>query len=291
MMVHLLINRFARKGEGHEKTDLIMQRFADWGIDVSLVQGETISEINASLRQIVTAGQQRLIVAGGDGIIHHAIQALAQSDTILGIVPIGTGNDFCRSLDYPMNIEEAIDRAMGDAVWTDLLKVGERWVASVVTFGFSGIVNTKAERLSWPKGPSRYTVATLGALPFLQSKLITFEIDGIHHELNLCLSNIANTSDFGGGMKIAPSANPFDGKANITFVSKIGRIELLLFFRRVFNGSHMNHHKVTGMEAQEIRIATEGLDLWGDGEFLGVTPEIIELVPKALLLAGYEGTL
>ena len=71
-----------------------------------------------------------------------------------------------------------------------------------------------------------------------------------------------------GGMKIAPLANPFDGIANLTLVSKVGRFELLRFFRRVFSGSHMSHPKVEGLEGKHIVLETAGLGLWADGEFM-----------------------
>ena len=290
-MVHLLINAFARKGKGHEKTEIILKRFKDLGVEISLVEGETLTEIGRNLRNLIDDGLERLVVAGGDGIVHYAIQAVARSETILGIIPIGTGNDFCRALGYPTEIESAVDAALGEGHLTDLLRVDGRWVASVVTFGFSGDVNTKAESMRWPNGPSRYTLATLAVLPSLRSRNIIFEIDGVRHELDLCLSNIANTSDFGGGMKISPSANPFDGKANMTFVSKISRIELLRFFRRVFDGSHMDHPKVIGMEGKRIQILSNDLDLWADGEFIGSTPAVVELIPKAIRLAGSKGNL
>ena len=86
-------------------------------------------------------------------------------------------------------------------------------------------------------------------------------------------------------MKIAPDADPTDGNANLTLVDKIGRIELLRFFRRVFDGSHLLHPKVHTLDGKAIEISSEGLDIWGDGELIGVSPIRIELVPQALLLA------
>ncbi|GIR36751.1 MAG: hypothetical protein CM15mP49_21360 [Actinomycetota bacterium] len=98
--------------------------------------------------------------------------------------------------------------------------MNDRWVASVMTFGFSSDVNVRAERMRWPTGPSRYTVSTLTSLRSLSSQTVNFSIDDTFFEREVSLWNIANTSDFGGGMKIAPSANPFDGIANLTLVSK-----------------------------------------------------------------------
>ena len=288
-MVHLLVNSFARKGKGHEQTEIILKAFRDRGVDVTLIEGATLTEVETKIRNLVNEGLERLVVAGGDGMVHSAIQAVAQSETILGIIPIGTGNDFCRALGIPADIENAVEAALGEGQLTDLLRVDDRWVASVLTFGFSADVNTRAEAMKWPKGPSRYTLATIAELPSLKSRLVEFEIDGVRQEMDLCLSNIANTSDFGGGMKIAPAANPFDGIAHLTFVSKISRFSLLRFFRRVFSGSHMDHPKVIGMEGKYIQIISSNLDLWADGELIGSSPAVVELISEAIYLAGLEG--
>lgn len=288
-MVHLLVNSFAKKGKGHEQTGKILKAFRDRGVDVTLIEGANLTEVETKIRNLVNEGLERLVVAGGDGMVHSAIQAVARSETILGIIPIGTGNDFCRALGIPADIENAVEAALGEGQLTDLLRVDNRWVASVLTFGFSADVNTRAEAMKWPKGPSRYTLATIAELPSLKSRLVEFEIDGVRQEMDLCLSNIANTSDFGGGMKIAPAANPFDGIAHLTFVSKISRFSLLRFFRRVFSGSHMDHPKVIGMEGKYIQIISSNLDLWADGELIGSSPAVVELISEAIYLAGLEG--
>ncbi|MEG3586382.1 MAG: YegS/Rv2252/BmrU family lipid kinase [Actinomycetota bacterium] len=290
-MVHLLVNSFARKGKGHKRTSTILKAFNDLGVEVTLVEGVTLHEVEANLRNLVSDGLERLIVAGGDGMVHSAIQAVAQSETTLGLIPIGTGNDFCRALGLPTDIENVVETALGEGQLTDLLRVDGRWVASVITFGFSGDVNTRAEAMKWPNGPSRYTLATLAELPSLRSQLVEFEIDGVHKEFDLCLSNIANTSDFGGGMKIAPDANPFDGIAHLTFVSRISRFELLRFFRKVFNGSHMEHPKVIGMTGKNIQIISSDLELWADGELIGSSPAEVELIPEAIYLAISKGNI
>ena len=290
-MIHVLINQLARRGKGAKAANLIFRCLDELGVDYTLVPGKTLLEVKNNLQELVDQGAERILVAGGDGIIHHAIQSIATTDTVLGIIPIGTGNDFCRALAIPTRIEEAVTASLEEPASIDLLKVNDRWVASVMTFGFSSDVNVRAERMRWPTGPSRYTVSTLTSLRSLSSQTVNFSIDDTFFEREVSLWNIANTSDFGGGMKIAPLANPFDGIANLTLVSKVGRFELLRFFRRVFSGSHMSHPKVEGLEGKRIVLETAGLGLWADGEFIGESPAIIDLVPNAIRLAGCRDNL
>ena len=290
-MIHVLINQLARRGKGAKAARLICRCFEELDVDYALVPGETLPEVKHNLQELVDRGAERIIVAGGDGIIHHAIQSIATTETVLGIIPIGTGNDFCRALAIPAGIENAVATSLGEPSPIDLLKVNDRWVASVMTFGFSSDVNVRAEGMRWPTGPSRYTVSTLVSLRSLSSQFVNFSIDDIPFEREISLWNVANTSDFGGGMKIAPAANPFDGIANLTLVSKVGRFELLRFFRRVFSGSHMSHPKVEGLDGKRIVVETAGLGLWADGEFIGESPAVIDLVPDAIRLAGCRDNL
>ena len=290
-MIHVLINQLARRGKGAKAARLIFRCFEELDVDYALVPGETLPEVKHNLQELVEQGAERIIVAGGDGIIHHAIQSIATTETVLGIIPIGTGNDFCRALAIPAGIENAVATSLGEPSPIDLLKVNDRWVASVMTFGFSSDVNVRAEGMRWPTGPSRYTVSTLVSLRSLSSQFVNFSIDDIPFEREISLWNVANTSDFGGGMKIAPAANPFDGIANLTLVSKVGRFELLRFFRRVFSGSHMSHPKVEGLDGKRIVVETAGLGLWADGEFIGESPAVIDLVPDAIRLAGCRDNL
>ncbi|MED5229777.1 MAG: YegS/Rv2252/BmrU family lipid kinase [Actinomycetota bacterium] len=290
-MIHVLINQLARRGKGAKAARLIFRCFEELDVDYALVPGETLPEVKHNLQELVDRGAERIIVAGGDGIIHHAIQSIATTETVLGIIPIGTGNDFCRALAIPAGIENAVATSLGEPSPIDLLKVNDRWVASVMTFGFSSDVNVRAEGMRWPTGPSRYTVSTLVSLRSLSSQFVNFSIDDIPFEREISLWNVANTSDFGGGMKIAPAANPFDGIANLTLVSKVGRFELLRFFRRVFSGSHMSHPKVEGLDGKRIVVETAGLGLWADGEFIGESPAVIDLVPDAIRLAGCRDNL
>ena len=290
-MIHVLINQLARRGKGAKAASLIFQCLEELDVGYALVPGETLQEVKHNLQELIEQGAERVIVAGGDGIIHHAIQSIATTETVLGIIPIGTGNDFCRALTIPTDVEKAVRASLEEPRSIDLLKVNDRWVASVMTFGFSSDVNVRAERMRWPTGPSRYTVSTLASLRSLSSKFVNFLIDDVPFERDVSLWNVANTSDFGGGMKIAPSANPFDGIANLTLVSKVGRFELLRFFRRVFSGSHMSHPKVEGLEGKRIVLETAGLGLWADGEFIGESPATIDLVPNAIQLAGCRDNL
>ena len=204
----------------------------------------------------------------------------------MGVVPTGTGNDFAGGLGLPTDVDAAVDRALGADTRIDLLRVDDTWAASIATLGFSAAVNARANAMRRPRGSSRYTVATLAELRHLRPLDVHLVLDGRAHELAATLVTLANTSDFGGGMRISPDASFDDGHIDLTVVGAIRRHELLLFFRKVFSGSHMDHPKVTGLRARSVEIRTPGIDVWADGERVGLTPLTVDAISGALRVAG-----
>ncbi len=282
--VHLLAKPTVTKAANAE-LDAVVEAFESAGVSVELVRASTAAAAERAAKDCVAAGSERLIAAGGDGVVHLAVQAVAGSEVALGIVPMGTGNDFAGAMNLDFDVSRAVERALGPARPVDLMRVGERWAASIATVGFAADVNERANNMRWPRGPQRYTVATIAALPGLTAEPYDVELDGEPMRLDAVLVTVANTSDFGGGMRISPGADPNDGILDLTVVGTAGRIELLRFFRNVYDGSHLQHRKVTTLRARQVRLCTPGITVWADGEPVATSPVDISAVPGALRLA------
>ncbi|MEZ5245243.1 MAG: diacylglycerol kinase family protein [Acidimicrobiales bacterium] len=284
--VHLLIAPDAGRGRASGARAEVLATIRAAGHTPVDLTGSTAAASAAAAADAVAAGASRLIVVGGDGLVHLAVQAVAGTTTTLGVVPVGTGNDFARGLaTIPDDPVEATRVALGEPQPLDLIHSDAGWVASVATAGFSGDVNARANRLRFPKGPSRYTVATVLELPTLRVRPVRLTIDGVVHDFDAALLAIANTGWFGGGMHIAPEAGPDDGLLDLTVVADVGRLELLRFFRLVFTGRHLTHPKVHALRGRRVDIDAAGLDLWGDGEPIGTAPATLEVAPGALQIA------
>ena len=283
--VHLLVSPDAGRGKAANALTAIRATLASEGVDVVDISGTTAADSLEAACQIVDQGAERIVTVGGDGLIHLALQAVAETQTVLGVIPVGTGNDFARALGLPTDPAEAVHSALGSALPTDALQIGEHWVASVATAGFSGDVNERANGMRLPRGHSRYTIATLLELPRLKNRRVRLTIDDVVHEYDAAMLAFANTRDFGGGMQICPDADPGDGLVDITVVADIGRFELLRFFRLVFDGRHLAHPKVHSHRGSEVTIECENLAFWGDGEPLGAAPLKCRAVSGAIRLA------
>lgn len=282
-VVHLLVNPRA----GDETTGGPVDALRGAGATVDIHAPASADEVSDLVRSLVDGGCDRLVVAGGDGLIHLAVQHVAGTQTVLGILPVGTGNDFARALGIPTDLAVAARVAVGDAVMAlDALRVGEKWAASVATLGFSADVNERANAMGRPRGASRYTVATVLELPRLRARPVSLRLDGRTVDVDATLVTVANTSDFGGGMKISPGADPADGRAEVTVVGAVGRLQLLWFFRKVFSGTHLSHPAVQSHAATTVEIDTPELSVWADGEPVATTPTTITVAPGALRVAG-----
>ncbi len=284
--VHILVSPGAGRGRAEGAHATVVATLRAEGVEVVDITGADTATSMAAARAAVSEGAKRLIVLGGDGLVHLALQAVAGTDTVLGIIPVGTGNDFVRGLPgFPEDPAIAARACLGAPVALDAIHDGRAWVASVATAGFSADVNARANTLRFPRGPSRYTVATMRELPGLTLRDITVIADGETHHHEAALLAVGNTAWFGGGMQICPEADPTDGLLDVTVVADLGRIELLRFFRLVFKGRHLSHPKVHTHQGREIRIEGDGLELWGDGEPIGPAPTTLRAVPGAIRLA------
>ncbi|GJM37556.1 MAG: hypothetical protein DHS20C19_09230 [Acidimicrobiales bacterium] len=286
--VHLLVSPDAGRGRAGGARETVLSELAAADVEVVDITGADAVGSGRAVADVVAAGAGRLIVVGGDGLVHLAVQAVATSDTVLGVVPVGTGNDFARGIDglSDDDLRASVRTALGPASPVDAIRTDHGWVASVATAGFSGDINGRANRLRFPRGPSRYTVATLVELPGMHTHDITVTIDGETFTTPAVLLAVANTGWFGGGMHICPDADATDGLLELTIVADVGRLELLRFFRLVFSGRHLDHPKVHAHRGREIRVEAPDLAFWGDGEPLGAAPTTMTAVPGALLLAG-----
>lgn len=229
------------------------------------------------------------VAVGGDGMVHLAVNEFAYSGTTLGIIPSGTGNDFASAIGLPSDVDAAADAAAGPTTDLDLLRIDPpgRYAASVATFGFSAVVNERAETMRWPKGSSKYTVATVLESLRLRAAAVELVLDGVVQHHDLTLAAVANTSRFGGGMQIAPAAVADDGELDLIIVGDVGRFTLLRVLPRAFSGRHVDHSAVSVHRARsvEVRSAAE-LSIRADGEHVVSTPATIEVATKALRLAG-----
>jgi diacylglycerol kinase (ATP) len=283
--VLVLGNPAARGGTGD--VERVVDELRAGGRRATMLQADSAEAGAQAARQAVADGAERLVVVGGDGLVRIAVDAAAGSDTVLGIVPQGTGNDFARALGLlDGDLATHVRRALDEPVPVDAMRTDHGWVASVATAGFSGDVTARANALRWPKGQQRYTVATVLQLPRLRRLHARLTVDGVEHEADHTLLAIGNTAYFGGGMRICPDAGPDDGLLHAVVIGAVSKGTFLRVFPRVFQGGHVRHPDVQTYTGRTIRVEGEDCDMWADGDLLGPLPLTCEAVAGALRVAG-----
>jgi diacylglycerol kinase (ATP) len=250
---------------------------------------QSAAETDAVLRQLADAGTESVVVLGGDGAAHAAVQACAETETALAIVPAGTGNDLARALGLPKDpIEAAAAVALGLRSNTrkrlDLGKVeGGGWFATVLCAGFDSAVNERVNRMSWPRGPRRYDIAIVAELAALKQARLVVQTESETLELAANSVAIGNTPYYGGGIPVCPSADPTDGTLDITVVGKASRRDLVKILPSLRTGSHTSHPAVSTLRAKSVSLASDGGWLgYADGERIGPLPLEIRCVPGAI---------
>ncbi|MUL43775.1 diacylglycerol kinase [Streptomonospora sp. PA3] len=289
--VTLLVNPAAGSRRGAEVAARASRRLLARGVEVDVVAGRDAAETRQRARESVAAGADVLIAAGGDGMVHLALQELAGSSTALAVLPTGSGNDFARVLGIPAaDPDAAADVLLGGVrrrmdlgrCWSPEAPDRALWFGTVLTSGFDSLVVERTLRMRWPRGRMRYAAAVLAELGRLRPLPFAVEADGRTEEWEAALVAVGNTACYGGGMRVCPHADPGDGRLAVTVVSPGSAGQLLRAFPRIYRGTHTTHPLVRTFHARSLRVHTPGMRAYADGEPAGPLPLAAEAVPGAV---------
>ena len=224
-----------------------------------------------------------IIAVGGDGLIHMAIQIAVEQNIPLVPIPAGTGNDFVRALNW------SPDRIL-DPLWSalttpytqvDLGNIDGEYFGAIASTGFDSLVNERANKMKWPKGPSKYNVAMAFELPKFKPKRYRFTVDGQVFEREAMLIAVGNGRSYGGGMLVCPEADVQDGLLDLMILNPVSKREFVQIFPSVYEGKHVEHSQVETMRGREIYIEADAI-CYADGERIGPMPANIVIADRVL---------
>lgn len=288
--ITLLVNPQAGRGRAIVTAQRVAAFLGTRGVQVKVATAGSVPEMRAITAEAVQRGDVALVVIGGDGMCHLAVQEIAGTPTALGIIPAGTGNDFAAALGLPGDVQAAAT-ALADALEraehriVDLARSAERWWASVLCAGFDSAVNDRANRMRWPHGPRRYDLALLVELAQLRAVPMTLVMDGRTVALEATLVAVGNTSSYGGGIPICPQADPQDGLLDVTVVGRISRRRLIRVTPTLRRGEHLAHPAVRTYRARSISVLSDAIPAvtaYADGEPIQPLPVTATCHPGAL---------
>lgn len=268
------------------------------GHAVTDLSAPTLAQATDRARVVATAALAGLVVVGGDGAVHLGVNVVAGTPLPLGIVPAGTGNDIARALRVPHDVDRAVADILAALATRpralDAVRVGRpdavayEWFLAVLSCGLDAQVNGAANAYRWPSGHARYLRAILAELPRFRPYGYRVTLDDGTWESAGTLVAVANTAWIGGGLRIAPDADPEDGLLDVVVAGPFTRTGVTAIFPRLYRGSHVAHPRVEVFRTRAVTIepAPERGPYppvaYADGERIGPLPLRVELVAGAL---------
>jgi diacylglycerol kinase (ATP) len=280
----LLTNPTSGKGRGARARDAAVARLREAGLTPRTLEGRDADEALDLARQCVADEVGTLVVVGGDGMVHLGVQAVAGTDTALGMIPAGTGNDVARYFDLPRKDPHAATERLltGTTRKVDLARSGDRYFITVLAAGFDAIVNERANRMTWPKGQMRYNIATLAELRVFEPIPYTLDLDGESRTLEAMLVAVGNGPSFGGGLRITEGALLDDGLLDVVIIKPMSKPGLVRTYPKLFKGTHTTHPAYEHHRVRSVTVAAPGIVSYADGERFGALPLTVDCAPAAL---------
>ena len=283
--IYFIVNPIAGAGRSakcfKEVRDLLDSKGIDYGIAISEYSGHAIELTKTAL----AAGESRIVAVGGDGTVNEVASALVGSEAVMGILPFGTGNDLCRTLDIPSDPEDALEVLLANHVRKmDAGTANGRFFLNVSGLGFDVDVLLSTEKFKKRfNGMLPYMLGLLQALFTLKRTTVKVRNGEELLDLDVLVLVAANGRYFGGGMMPAPDADLFDGKLDICIIKSMPKLRVLSVLSRFVKGKHLDIKEVLYFQADEITVETSQAHMLElDGEVCESTPVVFRLLPGAL---------
>jgi YegS/Rv2252/BmrU family lipid kinase len=262
----------------------------EWTTAVSQHPGATIELAARALRE----GFSHFIAIGGDGTLNEIVTGLfahgQRPQCTLGLIPVGRGNDWARTHRIPRSYDDAVALLRTGHTAAHDIGVAElgpperrvrRCFINVAGVGFDAYVvaQTRATRL----GPFTYLVGLLRGFVGYRAPRLRLVAEGEDSEAPMFVAFAALGRYCGGGMHVAPQARPDDGLLDVTLIGEVGKLDLIVNLRRLFDGTILAYRKVRTLRVPRLEVsAAEPVGVQADGEWIGETPVTFSVLPQAL---------
>lgn len=291
--VSLFVNPTAGRGRAGRRLSRISALFEQAGIEFEPYQSRAVGDLEDQVRNQVNRGADRIVVAGGDGSVHEAVNGIMRADNParLGVIPSGTGNDFAKACHIPLDWEQATQllakRIKVDATsrCIDIGRMNKRYFANGAGIGFDAKVTKIARSYRWPIGDLVYLFAIFRCLiDGVATPDMTITSDALTIHGPITLASISNGAWVGGMFHIAPMADNSDGKLELLIADPVSRMRILSLLPKIISGKHLDESEVTHAAVHRVTIDASGeVPSHLDGEVGALASRfVIEILPAAL---------
>ncbi|MCF8218577.1 MAG: diacylglycerol kinase family lipid kinase [Bacteroidales bacterium] len=299
---YVIINPNAGSRKGEQDWPAIRDLLISRGLKFEYTFSEYHKHAISLASRAIENGYRHLLAVGGDGTINEIVNGIfkqavvSTTDIILGVLTIGTGNDWGRMFDIPMDYEKAIDIISAEKVFYQDVGLVQykngsgsdyRYFINIAGIGFDAIVAKKTNSLKALGKSNSFSYLTSLFSSLLKYKHHKSEIivDESKHKLNTSLfsMNVGICQYNGGGMKQVPNAIPDDGLFDLTIISKVRKFSVFRHLQKIYRGTHLSLPYVKSFQAKTVIITSNSpINLEVDGESLGHTPMEFSIIPSGI---------
>ncbi len=303
----VIVNPESNKGRTRRKWNDIKEALKSFIKEFKYEFTEKPLQATEISRSAIKEGSELIIGVGGDGTMNEIAngfyenQKIINPETILGIVPSGTGCDLTRSLQIPSNLKKAMKIiTQSPASWIDIGRVQfrshsgqdeERYFLNVADFGIGGEVVKKVNENRMKRKASSYLRCLISTFIAYKNKRVKLRIDDQDFPVeDYLVGTVSNGKIFGKGMKIAPHAKLDDGLFDIVLVKGMKAFQFFRNVWRIYTGTHLSHPKISLIRGKKVEAypdkGEEDILIELDGEQLGKLPATFEIITRNFLVKG-----
>lgn len=262
----LYLNPVAGRGRAGRNAREIVELLAANGVQVTVIESSGVGDLERRVGDYAASASGAVLVAGGDGSVHEAVNGIlgADGDLSLGLIPIGTGNDFAKACGIPLDWETATtllaarinDNAPRHRI--DAGRMNDRYFANGVGIGFDAKVNRIARKYDWPIGDLVYLVAAVeGLWDGVITPAVVMRYGSEEYRGRITLANISNGAWVGGMFRIAPMAKNDDGKFDLVFARPVTRGRALRLLPKLIRGTHVGEPDIICERIESFELAAD----------------------------------
>ena len=301
MQWFVIVNPNAGKRKGEKDWLEIAAQITAAGIDFINIFTEHKNHAVVLTRKYIENGFRNIIVVGGDGTLNEVVNGIfTQShvepkDITLGMIPVGTGNDWCRMFNVSNDYKQAAQAIANGKVFVQDVgciryissadKEKIRYFVNMAGMGFDALVakKTNQQKEAGTGNPLSYVVNIFSSLFYYTFTKVTILLDNEKVDSDIFSMSVGICQYNGGGMKQAPNAKPDDGLFDLTLIKPIGKFKIIRNIIKLFDGSFTRLPEVSTFRSTKIIIHSDPpMFMEADGESLGHTPFVFTMLPQSL---------
>lgn len=285
MQIKLLLNPEAGRGRAASRIGKALRTFERMGASVEL-ETSTSREHLSDLASAASRGDyDRIVACGGDGTVHWILRGLDRSRATLGVLGLGSGDDFARVLGMPRDIDQSCEVILsGPTRELDVATANGIPFVGVAGLGFDSEVARYAnDHVRFLRGPLVYLYSIFRVIQKFRPLEVRVSIGGEIRREQIMFMAVGNTHRYGGGIAVVPTARPDDGLLDLCIVERCSRWQLLRTLPMAYSGGHVRRPFVRLERTPQVDVTSmQSLEIFADGEPVTRTPVELAIAEQKL---------